>query len=381
MHYLDNAATTQVHPEVTRVIGAALQDCFANPSSLYSIGMQAEQQLAAAREAVARCMGCTPAELVFTASGTEGNNIGILGAVQPRRSWGRHIVATGYEHASVAHPLALLAKQQDISLTWVPPGEDGRVPLGALVEATGPETMLVCAMHCNNETGALLDVAELARRVKEKNPRTAVHVDGVQAFCKIPLELGKTRIDTYAVSGHKLHAPKGIGALYVRRGFHIQPPFTGGAQEHGIRPGTENVPYILGFAAAVQLAAEARVQGLETISRLRATLLGYLAELPGVVLNSPADGWAGIVNFSLPAGVRSQPMLNLLAEQYGVFVSSGSACDKGQLSPTLTAMGLPAARVQGALRVSFTAENTQEDMAALRAGLQAGLQKLARSRN
>ncbi|MDL2325144.1 cysteine desulfurase [Ruminococcaceae bacterium OttesenSCG-928-A16] len=376
MHYLDNAATTPVVPEVIQVVSETLAAHFANPSSLYRLGFKAEREIDKSRKEIAKALGCTWAEVIFTASGTESNNIALLGAAAARKGWGSHLVTTGYEHPSVIKPLERLALEEGFSLAIVAPGADGTVDIDEIVKAVRGDTALVAAMQVNNETGAIIDVAALAEKVKAKNPRTAVHVDGVQGFTRLPLRLAGTKIDSYAVSGHKLHAPKGVGALYLRKGYTLHPPMLGGGQENALRPGTENTAYIVGFAKAVALAGKKHIAAQQTTQQLQQQLLQGLAALPGVVVNSPAGGYAGIVNFSLP-GVRSETMLHFLEER-SVYVSSGSACNKGGRSHTLSAMNLPDKRIDCALRVSFSGENTPADVEALLAGLQAGLGSLAR---
>ncbi len=385
MHYLDNAATTPVSPAVTECIARELALHFANPSSLYPPGYEAEERVAVARAAVAAAMGVTSPQdarhptVLFTGGGTEANNIAVFGAARARKNWGDHIVATGYEHPSVDRPLRMLAQQEGFRVTLIPPRADGRVSPDEIAAAVQEKTVLVAAMQVNNETGAVLDVAALAAQVKAKNNRLYVHVDGVQAFTKLPLPLEETGIDSYAVSGHKIGAPKGVGALFLRKGLHLAPPFGGGGQEGGIRPGTENTAYIAGLAVAADSAVANRQQTHQLFSALQARLLAGLRNLDGVTVNSPADAWPGIVNFSLPAGMRSQVMLNHLAERE-VYISAGSACDRGKQSHTLAAMGLPAGRIESALRVSFGPENTQEDIDALLDGLAGGLRTLSRGR-
>ncbi len=382
MHYLDNAATTQVHPEVAAHIHECLLRQWANPSSLYAPGLAAEELAEGARRCLLQALGLaykpfgSGAKLVFTASGTEADNLAILGAARARSAWGDHLVATGYEHPGAEQPLQMLAEKEGFRLTLVPPGQDGRVDPEALLAAIGPKTVLLCAMRLNNETGALLDTAALAREAKRKNGRLAVHVDAVQAFTKLELGLEEGGIDSCAISAHKLCGPKGMGALVLRPGFALQKVLAGGGQEYGLRPGTENTPYIAGFAKAVQLAVENRRQSAAHVVALRKKLDEGLAALPGFVPNSPADGWPGICNFSLPP-CKSEVLLHHL-EQREVYVSSGSACAKGQPSHTLTAMGLPPERVDAALRVSLCGQNTEEDIDALLEGLQEGLQRLAK---
>ena len=236
MHYLDNAATTRVADTVADTADAVLRAHYANPSSLYAPGAQSEFVLSGARETVAASLGAQPGEI-------GGNNLAVLGAVKARAAWADHIVVTGYEHPSVQNPVAALEKE-GWRVTVVRPDASGHVDAGALVRAVGSKTALVTAMHVNYEVVSILDGAARANAVKEKNSRTAVHIDGVQAWGKVPQRLNGTAIDSYAVSGHKIHAPKGVGALYVRRGYNLAPVFLGGGQEQKRRPGTENVAYI-----------------------------------------------------------------------------------------------------------------------------------------
>ena len=383
MHYLDNAATTAVHPDVIQHISYVMKHHFANPSSLYRPGHEAEDVIEKSRQTLAGAFGVNgpltqnSARVIFTASGSEGNNLAILGAARARKKWASQLVATGYEHPSVLKALQLLAEQDGFELTLVLPKADGSVDPQQILDAVGPKTALVCAMHVNNETGAVIDVAKLAAAVKMKNSRTAFHVDGVQAFTKFPLNLPATEIDTYAVSGHKIHAPKGIGALYLRRNFNLL-PVLGGSQEWGLRPGTQNTPYIAGFAKAVELALETQADTLGTIQNLHSRLLNGLAQWPEITLNSPEGAWPGIVNISVP-GIKSETMLHHL-ESHAVFVSSGSACSKGEASHTLTAMGLARSHVDSALRISFNSGNTPEDVDAFISALGLGIQSLVRGR-
>lgn len=377
MHYLDNAATTRVADAVADVADAVLREHFANPSSLYAPGAHSEALIAEARETVAASLGARAEEVVFTACGSEGNNLAILGAVKARGAWADHIVVTGYEHPSVQNPIAALEKE-GWRVTVVPPDAAGHVDLRQLIDAVGPKTALVAAMHVNNEVGSILDVAALARAVKEKNSRTAVHVDGVQAWCKVPIRLNETAIDSYTVSGHKIHAPKGVGALYLRRGYHVAPVFWGGGQEAKRRPGTENIAYIAALAKAAERMRHGAAARAQHITALNALLWQRLAQLPGVTRNSPPDALPEVANFSVDA-IRSETMLHFL-ESREIYVSSGSACSRGEASHTLTAMGLARRRVDTALRVSFCAENTPDDVNALADALAEGMRTLAKMR-
>lgn len=377
MHYLDNAATTRVAPEVAEEIGRVLREQFANPSSLYTPGLESELVLRRSRAAVAAALGCTAAEVTFTACGSESNNIAILGAAAARKGWADHIVCSGYEHPSVNNVVQRL-QEEGWRVSWVMPDAAGHIPPEKLAAEVTGKTALVTAMHVNNETGAVIDPARLAALVKAKNPRTAVHVDGVQAWLRRPVRLAGSGVDSYSVSGHKIHAPKGIGALYLRKGYLIRPPFAGGGQEKGIRPGTENLPYIAGLAVAAKRMQKSLPVRAKHVAALNKMLREGLAGLEGIVLNSPPDAQAELLDFSLP-GIRSETMLHFL-EQREVYVSSGSACSKGAASHTLAAMGLPADRVDCALRVSFCGDSTENDVRALLDGLAEGLATLARKR-
>lgn len=375
MHYLDNAATTAVAPEVADVACSVLREHFANPSSLYALGARSEEVIEAAREAVAQSLGARAGEVVFTSCGTDGDNMAVFGAAKARRAWADHIVTTGYEHPAVQNAVAAL-EQDGWRVTVVKPDETGCVPMQALVDAVGPKTALVAAMHVNNEVGSVLDVAALAEEVKRRNKRTFVHVDGVQAWGKLPLRLRDSSIDSYAVSGHKVHAPKGVGALYVRSGANLAPVWRGGHQENGLRPGTQNTAFIAALGKAAQMLDVAAMN--KVCTALSAQLWQGLSQIEGVVRNSPQSGHPAIANFSVP-GIRSETMLHFL-EARDVYVSSGSACSKGEASHTLSAMGLPRARIDSAVRVSFSGTSTPQDIEALIAGVAEGAKSLARAR-
>ena len=374
IHYLDNAATTMVNPDVIETITKAMAEHWANPSSLYTPGAHSELALNKARADVARTLGATAGEVYFTGCGSEGNNLAILGAARTRK-WGKRIVCTGFEHPSVALPMQRLA-QEGYDVQFVAPEADGHLNVDRMLELVDKNTILVAAMQVNNETGTAVDVARLAAGVKARNDRTAVHVDGVQAWMRVPVRLAN--IDSYSVSGHKIPAPKGIGALYLRKGYHIEPPYLGGGQEKGMRPGTENLPYAIGMAKAATLLSRTLPQRHKTLVELNTRLREGLKQFPEITLNSPEDAVPEVLNFSLNV-IRSETMLHHL-ETMGVYVSSGSACSKGAASHTLTAMGLEPRRIDTAIRASFCADNTPEDVDALLEGLKTGLATLSRIR-
>ena len=376
LHYLDNAATTMVDPAVADAIHTAMLHHWANPSSLYDPAVLAHGALNAARAKVAKTLGCQPKELYFTATGTESNNLAILGAVASRRSWGSKIVVSGFEHPSVQLPIRAL-KEQGFTVVEIMPRADGTLDMDAMIDAVDKNTVLACCMAVNNETGAVQDIARLAAGVKAKNSRTAVHIDAVQAWLRIPLDLKKLPgVDTLAVSGHKVHAPKGIGALYLceNQRQHLRPPYLGGHQERGIRPGTENLPYAVGLGLAAEQGARRMRAAAANAAALNAQLRAGLAALPGVTVHSPAGVVPEVLNFSTNC-VNSQTFISYLNDRQ-IYVSGGSACDKGEPSHTLQAMGCDARAVATALRVSFCADNDEGDVAALLAALRDGLAEL-----
>ena len=376
LHYLDNAATTLVDPAVADAIHKALLTQWANPSSLYDPAVLAERSLNAARARVARTLNAGVKEIYFTGCGSEGNNLAILGAALPRRAWGSKVVTTGFEHPSVQRPIRAL-RDRGFTVVEVAPGADGRLNVDDLLDQVDRNTVLVACMAVNNETGAVQDIARLAREVKAKNSRTAVHIDAVQAWLRLPLDMKKLPgVDTLTVSGHKVHAPKGIGALYLceNQRQHLQPPYLGGHQERGIRPGTENVPYAVGLGLAAEQGARRMRSAAGRAAALNARLRAGLAALPGITVHSPADAVAEVLNFSTNC-VNSQTMISYLNDRQ-IYVSGGSACDKGEPSHTLQAMGCDERAVATALRVSFCADNDEADVDALLIALEAGLREL-----
>ena len=376
LHYLDNAATTLVDPAVADAVNAAMRNCWANPSSLYEPAILAENKLSAARGKIAKTLGCAKDEIYFTACGSESNNLAILGAAIPRQSWGNKIVTTGFEHPSVQRPIRAL-KDRGFAVVEIPPEPDGSLDVQKLIDAVDKSTVLAACMAVNNETGAVQDIARLAAGVKAKNSRTAVHIDAVQAWLRIPLDMKKLPgVDTLAVSGHKVHAPKGIGALYLcdNQRQHLQPAYLGGHQERGIRPGTENLPYAIGLGLAAEQGAKKLRANARHAAALNARLRAGLAELPGITIHSPENAVPEVLNFSTGC-VNSQTFISYLSGRQ-VYVSGGSACDKGEPSHTLQAMGCDGRAVATALRVSFCADNDEADVDALLAGLKAGLAEL-----
>ena len=375
LHYLDNAATTLVDPAVADVIHTAMLEHWANPSSLYRPGAESEAALGHARAALARTIGCKSKEFYFTSCGSEGNNLALLGGALTK-TFGKKIVCSGFEHPSVRRPLEQLAAN-GWQVVFVPPQADGSFDVDRMLEQIDRSTVLVSCMMVNNETGARCDVERLAREAKKINPRVMVHVDGVQAWMRLPVKLADSGIDSFTVSGHKIHAPKGVGGLFLSDKLiqSFRPPYLGGEQERGIRPGTENLPYALGLAAAAQKLAPTIRERTARVRELNDRLRAGLAAFPTVEINSPADAVPEILNFSQNR-IKSETMLAWLAEQQ-VYVSSASACGRGQPSHTLAAMGRSDRAIDTAIRVSFCADNTPEDVDAFLERFEAGMKTLA----
>ena len=364
--YLDNSATTAVCRAAADKAYEMMTACWGNPSSLHTAGFEAEREMEAARSAVAGLLGAAPDTLTFTSGGTEANNLAIFGAAAAKARGGRHIVTTAMEHPSVAAACGQLEKE-GWEVTRLVPDGSGCVPLSALEAALRPDTMLVSMMLVNNETGAILPVEEAAPLVRRLAPRALLHCDAVQAFGKLPIRVRPMDVDLLTVSGHKIHAPKGCGALYVKKGVRMLPRAFGGGQERGLRPGTEATPAIAAFgaaAAAVPELAGQRARFEELMNRL----LAGLERQEEILLHRPVRHAPYILNLSVP-GIRSETLLHFLAQR-GVYVSSGSACSRGKSSPVLAALGLPPAEIDSALRVSLSRDNDEEDIDRFLAGVE-----------
>lgn len=376
LHYLDNAATTQVDPAVTEAIHDALVELWANPSSLYDPAVAAQDGIDTARGRIAKTLHCRKDEVYFTACGSESNNMSVWGAAKARRHWGNKIVVTGFEHPSVQLPIRAL-QEEGFAVTEIMPEADGHIDTQKFLREIDKNTVLAACMAVNNETGAVQDIAALGAGIKARNARTHFHVDAVQAWLRMPIDLQKWKeVDTLAVSGHKVHAPKGVGALFVRDSQRqtLRPPYRGGHQERGMRPGTENTPYIVGLGVAAAKGLQSLRTRTAQIQALNTLLRQGLGEFPDIQINSPADALPEVLNFSTRC-INSQTFINYLNTR-AVFVSGGSACDKGEPSHTLQAMGCDDLTIRTALRVSLCADNTPEDVQALLDGLRDGLREL-----
>ncbi len=366
--YFDYAATTPVRPEAVDAMVAALAQ-FGNPSSRYEYGRQAAQRVKGDRETVAQALGCAPGEVFFTSCGTEGDNWAIRRGVELNRRKGKHIVTTAVEHAAVLETCRDL-ERQGYEVTYLKPG---RVDAGQVRAALRPDTALVSMMLVNNETGAVLPVAECVKAVKSYDPDILFHCDAVQGFLKVDVPVARLGADLVAVSGHKIGAPKGVGALYIKKGVRLRPLLTGGGQEEGLRSGTEATAQIAGFAAAAK-AVMADKTRLERTAAIKGYTLAKLKEaVPKLEVISQGDA-AHICAVTLP-GYKSEVVVRVLGDQ-GVCVSSGSACHKGKPSHVFAAMGLPKPWLDGALRLSFSPDSTREEAAALAAALKGAAEGL-----
>jgi len=379
LHYLDNAATTRVRREVLEAMLPTFTEHYGNPSSLHAHGLQAARLLRESRERAAAALGCSPSELIFTSGGTEADNLGLRGVAHALGRRGRHILSSAVEHPAVLETCRELRDRHGFELTELAPDAAGRYRPEDFIEALRPDTILLALMHVQNETGVRHPVEEIARLAKTKNELLVVHVDGVQGAGKLPLNLSETDIDLYAVSGHKIEGPKGVGALVVRGRARLIPELAGGGQERGLRSGTENVPGIVGLARALELAVEEqdgrRARYAPLMERLRTELVGLGAEL-----NSPEDGVPWILSASFP-GLPAEVMLHAL-EARGVLVSSGSACasNKRKASYVLAAMKRGSERASTALRFSLGAESNESTITAAVAATRAALEELSPQR-
>ena len=372
-HYLDNAATTQVSPAAAQAALEVMTHGFGNPSSRHQGGSAAAARLKEDRAAVADALGCLPGEVVFTSCGSESDNWAIHSAVIARRKRGSHIVTSAIEHAAVLEPIKAL-EGEGFSVTYLKPDKQGAISPQAVEEAVRPDTILVSLMLVNNEVGTRLPVEAAARAIRQNNAPALLHCDAVQGFLKVPFTPQGLGVDLLSVSGHKVHAPKGIGALYIRKGLKLPPLMLGGGQENGLRPGTEPTAQIAAFAAACREGKASFRADAARMAELKAYAEQVLpAAVPGLTLLT-REGAPHILPLSLP-GYKSEVLVRYLSDK-GVYLSSGSACHRGKPSHVFAALGLPKPVLDGVLRVSFSAWNTKDDIDALKDALAAAQKEL-----
>ena len=359
--YADNAATTKISQTAMQAMISAMENSYGNPSSIHQIGMAANDALQTAREQIARCLGCMPKEIFFTSGGTESDNQAIvsaamLGAKQNKR----HIISTAFEHHAVLHTLRRL-KEQGFEIQLLDVGAEGNITAAQVEEAIRPDTCLVTVMFANNEIGSILPIAEIGEVCRAHGG--LFHTDAVQAAGHIPVNVREQNIDMLSLSAHKFHGPRGIGAVYVKRGIELTSLMEGGGQERGKRPGTENLPAIMGMAAALQEECSLMEENAARVAAMRDRLLQGLFQIPYSILNGPRDNrLPGNVNFCFE-GVSGESLL-LLLDSKGICASSGSACASGALDPShvLLALGLAPEIAQGSLRISLDISNTEEEI-------------------
>ncbi|MCL2445336.1 MAG: cysteine desulfurase [Oscillospiraceae bacterium] len=372
--YLDNSATTPVCTEAVQAMQQAISVTWGNPSSMHRIGLQAEHLLNQCRATVAAGLSCLPGEIIFTSGGTEANNLAVLGTATARARQGCRIITSSVEHSSTAESCAELASR-GYDVVYLGVDHTGRVKEEDLAAAINRDTILVSLMAVNNEVGTVQPIDVIRRMVRRAGAPALIHCDAVQAFGKLPIHPQQLGADLLTVSSHKIHGPKGAGALYVRNGVKISPILFGGSQEQRLRPGTEPIPAIAGFAAAVAAIPD-HTQAFNHVTALRDRLVAGLQAMPGVFINSPSDALPYLTNISVP-GLPSEVMINFLTER-NVHVSSGSACAKGSKSRVLQAMGLPDSYVTSALRISLSRLTTWQEIDAFLYALAEALATLLR---
>lgn len=356
--YLDNSATTKVCREAADAMMKMLTENYGNPSSLHRKGVEASKALENARQNIADALSCSKEEIYFTPSGTAANNTAIFGSVNANRRNGNRIVTTAIEHPSVNECMKRL-EEQGFEIIRLRTDSNGAFSPQELLNAINSKTILISIMAVNNEIGTINPIHMIKTAVRRANSPALIHVDAVQGFGKIPLNPNKSGIDLLSVSSHKIHGPKGAGALFIKKGTRIQPYIVGGGQEKGIISGTEAMPAIIGFGEAVKALPNISAE-LSHIKEIRDYFVREVTKIGGVHINSPSDALPYIINLSV-LGVPSQTIVNSLSE-YGIYVSAGSACKKGHRSEVLTAIGLDGKRIDSAIRISLSRFTTKQDM-------------------
>jgi cysteine desulfurase len=359
--YLDNNATTPIRPEVAEAVAGMLKGCYGNPSTLYCIGQEAHVELEHAREIIAGIMGASTEEIIFTSGGTESDNLAVFGTARANRKKGDHIITTRFEHHAVLNTCKALEKD-GWKVTYLPVGPDGIVDPADVEKAITDKTVLISVMHANNEVGTIQPIAEIGRIARAH--KITFHTDGVQSFAKHPTNVDELGVDLFSGSSHKIYGPKGVGFLYVRKGTKIMPVMYGGHQERSLRPGTENVPGIVGLGRAAELMHLESAAEEARLTKMRDRLWeGISARIPHAHLHGhPTKRLAGTLNIGFDFVEGESLILGL--DEYEICVASGSACTSDVLEPShvLTAMGIPPEGAHGALRISLGRENTEADV-------------------
>ncbi len=371
--YLDNAATTKPCGEAVSAAVDAMTENYGNPSSLHRAGLDAQLAVDRARKAIAASIGADSSEIYFTSGATESNNLALRGISAAYGRKRRKIVISSVEHASVDETASALEKN-GFEIVRISPRDDGRFYADDFISACDENTCLVSMMLVNNETGYIMPVRETFMAVKRSYPEIITHCDCVQGYMKLPIKAASLGADLISLSAHKIHGVKGVGAIYIKKGVRVIPIVTGGKQEKGIRSGTESVPLIAAFGAAVDKFRPTIAERYERVSQLKAHLLEKIGGIENVAVNSPSDGSPYVINISA-VGKRSEIMLHFL-ESKGIYVSSGSACSKGQQSGVLGEFGISGKRADGAVRISITAQTTEDELDEFAEALAEGMTKI-----
>lgn len=371
--YLDNAATTKPCGEAVSAAVDAMTENYGNPSSLHRAGLDAQLAVDRARKAIAASIGADSSEIYFTSGATESNNLALRGISAAYGRKRRKIVISSVEHASVDETASALEKN-GFEIVRISPRDDGRFYADDFISACDENTCLVSMMLVNNETGYIMPVRETFMAVKRSYPEIITHCDCVQGYMKLPIKAASLGADLISLSAHKIHGVKGVGAIYIKKGVRVIPIVTGGKQEKGIRSGTESVPLIAAFGAAVDKFRPTIAERYERVSQLKAHLLEKIGGIENVTVNSPSDGSPYVINISA-VGKRSEIMLHFL-ESKGIYVSSGSACSKGQQSGVLGEFGISGKRADGAVRISITAQTTEGELDEFAEALAEGMTKI-----
>ncbi len=372
-HYLDNSATTVTSQKAAQKALSMMTVEYGNPSSLHKKGLSAELELNHSREVIANSLSVEADEIYFTSGSTESNNTVLFGVANAKKRSGNKIVTTAIEHSSVMEACKKL-ESDGFEVVYLSPDENGVVPLSAFEEAVDSSTILVAVMAVNNEIGSMQNIERIGKIIKRKNADAHFHCDAVQAYGKMVLKPKKWNVDTLCVSSHKVHGPKGVGALYIKKGVRILPLLYGGEQQKKIRPGTECAPLIAAFGTAVEEFDIAKNR--EHIEKLNSYLRAELSKIDSVTINSSESALPYVLNISVE-GIKSETMLHHL-EQDEIYVSSSSACAKGKKSYVLKALGLSDKLIDSSLRISFSKYNTIDDIDAFLASLKKGIETLAK---
>jgi cysteine desulfurase len=363
--YLDNAATTRPYDSVRRIVSETLDSDYGNPSSMHGMGVKAERYVKEAAEIIAKNLKAEPKEIIFTSGGTESNNLAIIGTALALKRKGNHIITTVIEHPSVHNPLLFL-EENGYRVSYIPVDSLGRIKEEELLEAVCEDTILVSLMYVNNEVGSVLQLNELSRKIKEKNPSVYIHADAIQAFGKYRIYPAREGIDLLSASGHKIHGPKGVGFLYVNSKVKIKPVLFGGGQQKGMRSGTENVPGIAGLGQAVKECFSDLEERIRKLYEIKEYFISQVGEIEGTYVNcigeNSKDTAPHILSVSFE-GIKSEVLLHAL-EDKGVYVSAGSACASNHpgLSGTLKAVGIRKDLLDSTLRFSFSGFTTSEEI-------------------